>query len=85
MADLNERSTVKFTKNNFLTVYPAFLHRFSHMSIDQQDFIIADPTIEKLYRERENHGELDLDFDKANDEQVEDQVNDLIEKFNDAN
>lgn len=84
MADMNQQGIKKMTKNNFLTVYPAFLHRFSHMSIDLQDMIVANPTIVKLYNDREEKGELDLQFDRQNDGQVEDQVNELIEQFNDA-
>lgn len=82
MADINETQPNILTKNNFLTVYPALLHRFSHMSIDLQDLIIADPTIVKLYQTREANGELDLNLDRQNDEQIEDQVNSLIEQFN---
>ncbi|WP_125768978.1 hypothetical protein [Companilactobacillus furfuricola] len=78
----NNQATSKLTKNNFLTVYPEFLHRFSHMSLDQQDYIIADPTLNDLYQTREEKGELDQDFNRQNDEAVEDQVNELIEKFN---
>lgn len=78
----NNQSTSKLTKTKFLTVYPEFLHRFSHMSLDQQDYIIADPTLIKLYSDREEKGELDQDFNRQNDEAVEDQVNELIEKFN---
>jgi hypothetical protein len=85
MEDLNSKQNISLTKNNFLTVYPEFLHRFSHMSIDMQDFIVADPIIVNLYADRESNGELDLQFNKSNDSQVEDQVNTLIEKFNDLN
>lgn len=78
----NNQATSKLTKNNFLTVYPEFLHRFSHMSLDQQDYIIADPTLNDLYKNREEKGELDQDFNRENDEAVEDQVNELIDQYN---
>ncbi|KRL66397.1 hypothetical protein [Companilactobacillus versmoldensis] len=82
MERANNDQVKKMTKNNFLTVYPAFLHRFSHMSMDLQDYIIADPKIAELYQNREQVGELDLGFDKQNDQLVEDQVNNLIDQYN---
>ncbi|AKP67001.1 hypothetical protein [Companilactobacillus ginsenosidimutans] len=84
MTNLNEKQSINLTKNNFLTVYPEFLHRFSHMSIDMQDFIIADKTIINLYATREENDPLDIAFDKKNDAKVEDQVNNLIEQFNEV-
>ena len=82
MERANNDQVKKMTKNNFLTVYPAFLHRFSHMSMDLQDYIIADPKIAELYQNREQVCELDLGFDKQNDQLVEDQVNNLIDQYN---
>lgn len=78
----NNTSASKLTKIRFLTVYPEFLHRFSHMSMEQQDYIIADQTLSRLYNEREQKGELDQEFNHQNDEAVEDQVNELIDKYN---
>ena len=83
MAEVDMEQRHILTKNNFLTVYPAFLHRFSHMNLAMQDYIIADTTLQSLYQSREDNGELDLEFDRQNDELVEDQVNNLIEQFRD--
>lgn len=76
---------MKLSKNNFLTVYPEFSHRFSHMNMDLQDYIVADEKVIAIYNQRQKQGELDIDLDRQNDDQMEDQVNSLIDQFNSDN
>lgn len=82
---MEDNSTMKLSKNNFLTVYPEFSHRFSHMNMDLQDYIVADEQVIAIYNQRQKQGELDIDLDRQNDDQMEDQVNLLIDQFNSDN
>ncbi|MFD1472546.1 hypothetical protein [Companilactobacillus mishanensis] len=77
-------SSEAMTKERFLSMYPDFMHRFSHMGFDLQNFIINDLKLISLFKQRESIcTEVDNDDEiERNSEDVEDQVNALIEEYN---